>query len=208
MRHVDCISQLRTRLDSTNTCSLLNLISFNYITIKRRQFLLLTRSNLAILYNASKYRAFKLKQRLMKSYPQLVFCVPKMRNVSEIVYVENLDSSELVEEHMSIKSENNNEDFDGESCTIDDDDLNSNTETEGNSKVNELQILYNAALILCQKVQEIPKLNLPWPPLASNLTMDNISNPTMRTRLDFKSTQFDHVRGEAEDWIKMRGLEI
>ena len=55
--------------------------------------------------DASKYRAlaFKLKQRLMKSYPQLVFCVPKMRNVSEIVYVENLDSSELVEEHMSVK---------------------------------------------------------------------------------------------------------
>jgi hypothetical protein len=64
-----------------------------------------------------------------------------MRNVSEIVYVENLDSSELVEEHMSIKSENNDEDFDEESCTIDDDDVNSNTETEGNSKVNELQIL-------------------------------------------------------------------
>ena len=34
---------------------------------------------------------------------QLVFCVPKMRNVSEIVHVENLDSSDLVEEHMSIK---------------------------------------------------------------------------------------------------------
>ena len=50
---------------------------------------------------------------------------------------------------MSIKSENNDEDFDEESCTIDDDDdVNSNTETEGNSKVNELQILYNAALIL------------------------------------------------------------
>ena len=88
--------------------------------------------------------------------------------------MENLDSSELVEEHMSIKSENNDEDFDEESCTIDDDDVNSNTETEGNSKVNELQILYNAALILCQKVQEIPKLNLPWPLLASDLTMDNV----------------------------------
>ena len=35
----------------------------------------------------SKYRDFKLKQRLMKSYPQLLFCVPKMRNVSEIVYL-------------------------------------------------------------------------------------------------------------------------
>jgi hypothetical protein len=54
---------------------------------------------------------------------------------------------------MSIKSENNYEDFDEESCTIDDDDLNSNTETEGNSKVNELQILYNAALILHQGVR-------------------------------------------------------
>ena len=86
--------------------------------------------------------------------------------------------------------------------------MNSNTETEGNSKVNELQILYNAALILHQKVQEIPKLNLPWPPLASDLTMDSISNPTVRTRLDFKSAQFDHVPGEAENWIKMRGLEI
>ena len=50
--------------------------------------------------DASKCRAFKLKQRLMESYPQLVFCVHKIRNVSEIVYVENLDSSELVEEHM------------------------------------------------------------------------------------------------------------
>ncbi|XP_028413442.1 uncharacterized protein LOC114536305 [Dendronephthya gigantea] len=112
----------------------------------------------------------------MKSYPQLVFYVPKMRNVSEIVYVENLDSSELVEEHMSNKSENNDEDFDEESYTgtIDDDDLNSNTETEGNSKVNELQILYNATLILRQKVQDIPKLNLPWPPLASDLTIDNV----------------------------------
>jgi hypothetical protein len=34
------------------------------------------------------------------------------------------------------------------------------------------------------------------------------SNPSMRTSLDFKSAQFDHIRGEAEDWIKMRGLEI
>ena len=29
-------------------------------------------------------------------------------------------------------------------------------------------------MILREKVQEIPKLNLPWPPLASDLTMDNV----------------------------------
>ena len=57
----------------------------------------------------------------MKSYSQLVFCVPKMRNVSETVYVKNLDSSELVEEHISNKSENKDE----ENCTIDDCNLNS-----------------------------------------------------------------------------------
>ena len=93
----------------------------------------------------------------MKSYPQLVFCVPKMRNVGEIVYVENLDSSGLVEEHMSNKSENKNE----ENSTIDDCNLNSDTEAEKNSEVNQLQILYNAAMILREKVREIPKLNLP-----------------------------------------------
>ena len=50
-----------------------------------------------------------------------------------------------------------------------------------------------------------------WPKTLYNTyvyIISNISNPTMRTGLDFKSAQFDHVRGEAEDWIKMRGLEI
>ena len=36
----------------------------------------------------------------------------------------------------------------------------------------------------------------------------NISNLIMRTGIDFKSAPFDKVRGEAEDWIKMRRLEI
>ena len=52
-----------------------------------------------------------------------------MKNVSEIVYVQSLDSFKLFEEHMSNKSESNNEE------TIDDYDLNSNTETEKNSEV-------------------------------------------------------------------------
>ena len=39
-----------------------------------------------------------------------------MRNVCEIVYLENLDSSELVGEHMSNTSENK----DKENCTIHD----------------------------------------------------------------------------------------
>ena len=56
---------------------------------------------------------------IMKSYLQLVFYVPKIGNVGEIVYVEYLDCSGLVEEHSCYMSENNNEDFDEESCIID-----------------------------------------------------------------------------------------
>lgn len=55
--------------------------------------------------NASKYRAFKLTQSLIKIYPELLFCSPMKRNVSEVVYLENLDSSELVEEHMLHKTD-------------------------------------------------------------------------------------------------------
>ena len=40
--------------------------------------------------------------------------VKKIENVSEIVYVDKLNSSELVEEHMSNKSENKDE----ENCTL------------------------------------------------------------------------------------------
>jgi hypothetical protein len=45
--------------------------------------------------------------------------------------------------------------------------------------------------------------------LSSDLFVrDVISNPPIRTGLDFKSSLFDKVRGEAEDWIKLRGFEI
>ena len=54
--------------------------------------------------DASKYRAFSLKQRLINSYPQLVFLMQKYRTVGEIVYAENLRPSDFVGEHMLNKS--------------------------------------------------------------------------------------------------------
>lgn len=120
--------------------------------------------------DASKYRAFKLKQRLIKRYPQLVFCTPTKRNVSEIVYVENLDSSELVEEHMLHKNDEDCNEVD----SSDDEDYVEDDNSRSTPEVNELHLLYNAALILRKKIKEIPQLNLPWPPLASDLTQDNI----------------------------------
>jgi hypothetical protein len=38
--------------------------------------------------------------------------------------------------------------------------------------------------------------------------LEGIFQIRLRTGLDFKSAKFGHDRGEAEDWIKMRRLEI
>ena len=163
--------------------------------------------------DVSKCRAFKLKQRLMKSYPQLVFCVPKMRKFSEIVYVENLDSSELVvllKCEISLKTKM-------KKTTIDDYNLNSDTETEKNSEVNELQFLYNAAMILREKVHEIPKINLPWPPLASDLTMDNVQKVVPCELYNMlawtcgffsKSTLSKYIPIEGKNNTKLTSIEI
>ena len=124
--------------------------------------------------DASKYRAFKLKQWLCKDYPQLVFLMPKKRNISEIVYVENLDSSGLVEEHMLYASDESDGEMDEEDCLSEHGVCDKVSCVKRYPETNKLEVLYNAVLILKQKVEEIPKLDLPWPPLASNLTMDNV----------------------------------
>lgn len=103
--------------------------------------------------DASKYRAFKLKQRLIKRYPQLVFCTPTKRNVSEIVYVENLDSSELVEEHMLHKNDEDCNEVEGS----DDEDYVEDDNSRSTPEVKELHLLYNLAIILRKKNQRNPR---------------------------------------------------
>ena len=47
--------------------------------------------------DGSSYRTFRLKQRLGKRFPQLVFHRPKVRNKSEIVYAECLSQASVAE---------------------------------------------------------------------------------------------------------------
>ena len=117
--------------------------------------------------DASNYRSHKLKQRLQKKYPELVFCTPKVRNVSEIVFVENLTSMELVEGHMKVAEKSQDEGHDSE------EEINFDNKGNTDLEADELKILYNAATIIRQKIQDNPNLNLPWPPLASDLTQEN-----------------------------------
>ena len=47
--------------------------------------------------DASNYRTFRLKERLRQRFPQLVFHTPRVRNKSEIVYVEDLCQDSVAE---------------------------------------------------------------------------------------------------------------
>jgi hypothetical protein len=68
------------------------------------------------------------------------------------------------------------------------------------TNLSNTQLISKRGLLILQNTYLYTKTYL-------NIT-SNISNPIMRIGLDFKSAQFDQGRGEAEDWIKMRGLEI
>ena len=115
--------------------------------------------------DASNYRRFRLKDRLRKSCPQLVFLKPNIRTKSEIVYVENLTSEDILDKHMTLKGMEDVEDMDYEDCG-----------KTNVSDLNELHVLFNAAAILRHALQKKPGLVTPWPPLASDLTMENSKN--------------------------------
>ncbi len=48
--------------------------------------------------DASNFRAFRLKARLKRDFPQLVFHQPKNRNQSEFVYVEELSAGDVADD--------------------------------------------------------------------------------------------------------------
>ena len=57
--------------------------------------------------DATNYRTYRLKERLQDRYPQLVFRTPKVRNKSEILYVEDLDQGNVAESLLESKEEIN-----------------------------------------------------------------------------------------------------
>lgn len=97
-----------------------------------------------------------------------------------MVYVENLCAEDIVEEHMMMKSadtsdgeEGDDEESGSESEESGDDDNHDSVAPGQECSNNELQILYNAACIVRNKLQNTPDLKVPWPPLASDLTVEN-----------------------------------
>ncbi len=112
--------------------------------------------------DASHFRAFRLKERLKRDYPQLVFHQPKIRNQSEFVYVEELSAGDVAEEQTQIWDNSNIDD--------DSDDEEMDYEVPCSSQAVALNEFYVVGLALRNCIKGVADLNTPWPPTSVDLT--------------------------------------
>ena len=122
--------------------------------------------------DASSYATFRLRNRLKKRFPQLVFHTPKVRNKNEFVYVEDLSRESVVETLLTTISQSDTSDDEEE-----DEDEPSQCEQTSNktNKTIELKDLYVAALALRQNIREYCSLWYKnWPPLTSDITQESV----------------------------------
>jgi hypothetical protein len=126
--------------------------------------------------DASGFRKFRLKERLTHSYPQLVFVTPKRRNVSEIVFTENLCPTDIMGDDYDLHPSS-------ESDYDDDDPL--DTGTDANEPIAEAHVLYHASMLLKGTISSIQGLKVPWPPVAADISIENVKEIVTPTLFNF-----------------------
>ncbi|XP_072046276.1 uncharacterized protein [Amphiura filiformis] len=111
----------------------------------------------------------RLKQRLKKTFPQLVFQTPHMRNMSDIVYCETLATADVAEDAVDSDT-----DTTGTDDTDTDTDANEREDQQPRhlaSKQPNLHTLYTTALDLKTIMKQPNTAKLPWPPSTSDVTL-------------------------------------
>jgi hypothetical protein len=134
--------------------------------------------------DATSFRKFRLKERLLHSYPQLVFITPKRRNVSEIVFTENLCPIDLEEYDPDLYPSSDDDD---ESDELDDMKANENV-------ANDAQDLYHASILLKGKIASIQGLRVPWPPVAANMSIENVQEIVTPSLFNFFAWTSDEAQ--------------
>ena len=92
--------------------------------------------------DARDFRKFRLKERLIHSYPQLVFVTPKRRDVSEIVFAENLCPSDIMQDDYGL------DEYDLSGGSGYDNDHFLDADTDANEPLVEAHALYHASMLL------------------------------------------------------------
>lgn len=121
--------------------------------------------------DASNYRRFRLKERLLERFPQLVFHTPKKRNKSEIVYAKSICKGAVAEHYLSNEgSQTSHSDTETEDEVLDEQ-LLKNPEP----KAATLKEVYNVALTLRNILRSCTQAWYEtWPPLASDITGESV----------------------------------
>ena len=108
--------------------------------------------------DARGFRKFRLKGRLINSYPQLVFVTPKRRNFSEIVFAENLCPTDIMGDDYDSRLSSGSD--------YDDDQLDASTNVM--KPTSEAHVLFHASIVSCvnkktfiaKKLQQFIAMNL------------------------------------------------
>ncbi|XP_038073202.1 uncharacterized protein LOC119741498 isoform X2 [Patiria miniata] len=132
--------------------------------------------------DSSGYRTSSLKDRLIKSYPQLCFLKPKTTNICELVYADSLTREDLIEDLTTLKESVRKEESDSDSSSgMQEANEQSSTPSWKSSRdhmwtCNRVGILrdrYSTALDIKRDIASIPSNHDPWPPTSLNLTVDD-----------------------------------
>ncbi|KAI2644853.1 Protein Son [Labeo rohita] len=101
----------------------------------------------------------KLKRRLSRDFPQLVFHSPNKRNISELVFVETLSADKLVDR---IPHPSGTETTESTEVTSQSDGESTASRIAGTTE--NTRTLYSAELILKRILNDSPCMTCPWPP--------------------------------------------
>lgn len=148
--------------------------------------------------DASKYRTFRLKERLRQRFPQLVFHTPRIRNKSEIVYVEDLSQASVAERLLS--SQNQSDVY-----TTDDEEENEDeaiSEPTLASRKTALKEIYAAALELRENIRNYcTPWYENWPPTSSDITGDSVKKVVSPLLFNFMSWLLGY--SDEPEYVKM-----
>ena len=137
--------------------------------------------------DASGYKACRLKEKLKTTFPQLVFFTPTVRNKSEIVYVEEISTGSAIEGQLTllekIQSETELELSEESGSESETEDFFKKDENEGRSKGRKFQVdhsdlrhMYSTGIIIGNIIKECQKLDMPWPPMSTDLCLENVKD--------------------------------
>ncbi len=171
--------------------------------------------------DASNYRAFRLKNRLKLTYPQLVLAyIPaaSKRNMSELVFSEDLSKGLIAAENISMHDSSSTES--GSQEEIETETPSTSTQKSGSNEEEEMRTLLHAAMILHGKIKDCHTFYQNWPPTPSEFTTTNAekmvppslsvfrswllgfsSTVSMRSHLNITATEYLKVLSLAQDII-------